>query len=120
EQAYQTFKPASVNGVVLMPDPLFTVTRDTIIALAARHRLPAIYYFRFFAESGGLMSYGPDTTDIYEREGSYVDRIPNGRRPGALPVQQPTKFELVINAKVAQALGLGFPQSLILRANEVI
>src|SRR5438477_6512514 len=103
-----------------MPDPLLTINRDQIIALASRHRLPAMYYFRFFATSGGLISYGPDTTDIYQRAASYVDRILKGAQPKDLPVQQPTKFELVINLKTAKALGLTIPQSLMLRANEVI
>jgi putative tryptophan/tyrosine transport system substrate-binding protein len=120
DHAYEAFARASVNGVITMPDPLFTIYRDRIIALAAQRRLPAMYYFRFFATSGGLMSYGPDTADIYERAASYTDRILKGARPGDLPIQQPTKFELVINLKTAQALGIAFPQSLILRATETI
>ena len=120
ERAYDVFVRESSGGVIAMPDPLFTINRDQIIALASRHRLPAMYYFRFFATSGGLMSYGPDTTDLYQRAASYVDRILKGAQPKDLPVQQPTKFELVINLKTAKALGLTIPQSLMLRANEVI
>jgi ABC-type uncharacterized transport system substrate-binding protein len=114
------FTSESSGGVIAMPDPLFTINRDKIIALASRHRLPAMYYFRVFATSGGLMSYGPDTTDIYQRAASYVDRILKGAQPKDLPVQQPTKFELVINLKTAKALALTIPQSLTLRAIEVI
>ena len=120
ERAYDVFVRDSSDCVIAIPDPLFTVDRDQIIALASRHRLPAMYYFRFFATSGGLMSYGPDTTDIYQRAASYVDRILKGAQPKDLPVQQPTKFELVINLKTAKALGLTIPQSLRLRADEVI
>jgi len=120
ERAYDVFVRESSGGVIVMPDPFFTNNRDQLIALASRHRLPAMYYFRYFATSGGLISYGPDTTDIYQRAASYVDRILKGAQPKDLPVQQPIKFELVINVKTAKALGLTIPQSLILRANEVI
>lgn len=119
-QAYERFARASAAGVIVMPDPLFTINRDEIIALAAQRHLPAMYYFRFFVTSGGLMSYGPDTIDVYERAASYADRILKGARPGDLPIQQPTKFELVLNLKTAKDLGIAFPQSLVLRANEVI
>ena len=120
ERAYEIFVRESSGGVIAMPDPLFTVNRDRMIELAARHHLPAVYYFRFFAASGGLMSYGPDTADIYNRAASYADRILKGAKPAELPVQQPTKFELVINLKTAKALGLTIPQSLLLRTDELI
>jgi putative ABC transport system substrate-binding protein len=108
------------SGLLVMPDIYTTNHRDEIIALAARKRLPALYPFRFFATSGGLMSYGIDTLDVFRRAGSYVDRILKGTHVGELPVQGPTKFELAINVKTAKALGLEVPASLLALADEVI
>jgi putative ABC transport system substrate-binding protein len=91
-----------------------------VIALAARHKLPAIYFERDFISAGGLTSYGPDVLDQYRRAASYVDRILKGEKPGDLPVQAPTKYNLIINLKTAKALGLDVPATLLARADEVI
>jgi ABC-type uncharacterized transport system substrate-binding protein len=107
-------------GLVVMPDSFTSANRDAIIALAARQHLPAIYPFRPFAESGGLVSYGNISLDQFRLAAAYVDKILKGTKPADLPVQQPTKFELVINLKTAKALGLTVPQALLARADEVI
>src|SRR6476660_5973629 len=96
------------------------VRRDVIIAAAAKYRLPAIYPYRYFASDGGLISYGPDTVEPFLRAAGYVDRIFKGEKPANLPVQGPTKYQLVINLKTAKALGLTVPPSLLSRADEVI
>lgn len=114
------FAAEPIGGLVVVPSPLVAVNRERIIAFAAEYRLPAVYPFRFFAISGGLVSYGVDTADLYRRAASYVDRILKGARPADLPVQQPTKFELVINLKAAKALGLEIPSTLLARADQVI
>jgi putative tryptophan/tyrosine transport system substrate-binding protein len=108
------------GGVVVMPDAFTLVHRELIIALMARYRLPAVYPFRFFAASGGLMSYGNNPMEQSPGAAAYVDRILKGEKPADLPVQQPTKFELVINLKTAKALGLDVPATLLARADEVI
>jgi putative ABC transport system substrate-binding protein len=94
--------------------------RDLIIALAAKHRLPAVYPYRYFVSDGGLMSYGPDTIEQYRRAATYVDRILKGEKPADLPVQAPTKYELVVNLKAAKVLGIAVPSALLAQANEVI
>jgi putative ABC transport system substrate-binding protein len=108
------------GGLIVMPDITTTLNRDLIVALAARHRLPAVYPYRFFATSGGLLSYGIDLNDLYRQSASYVDRILKGEKPADLPVQGPTKFELVINLKTAKTLGLDVPLHLQQLADEVI
>jgi putative tryptophan/tyrosine transport system substrate-binding protein len=120
DRVIATFAGKPNGGLIILPDVSNTSHRDTIVALAARHRLPAVYPFRFFAVSGGLISDGVDTTDLFRRSASYVDRILKGANPGELPVQTPTKFELVINLKTAKALGLDVPPGLSARADEVI
>jgi len=100
--------------------PAAIVHRGLIVALAARHRLPAVYNTRIFAADGGLLSYGPDFPDQFRRAAAYVDRILKGEKPAELPVQQATKYELVINLKAAKALGLTVPETLLARADEVI
>lgn len=108
------------GGLIILPDSFNIVHRKTIIDLVARHRLPAVYYFRYFATDGGLIAYGPDEIDLFRRAAGYVDRILKGAKPADLPVQQPSRFELVINLQTARALGIKIPQSLLLRADEVI
>lgn len=120
ERAIDIFARESNGGLIVLPSGLTIVQRGLIIALAARHRLPAVYQYRQFVTDGGLMSYGNDLADQYRQAASYVDRILRGEKPGDLPVQQPTKFELVINLKTAKALGLTVPPTLLDRADEVI
>jgi len=108
------------SGLMFLPDPFTVFHRDLIVNLAAQHRLPAAYALRSFAAAGGLLSYGVDITDLYRRASPYVDRILKGARPADLPIQQPTKFELVINLKAARALGLTVPTTLLASADEVI
>jgi putative ABC transport system substrate-binding protein len=120
ERAIEAFAREPNGGLIVLPGPIAIVHRDLIIALAARHRVPAAYGFRFFATSGGLMSYGVDPADQSRQAAAYVDRILKDAKPSDLPVQQPTKFELVINLKTAKAIGLNIPATVLARADEVI
>ena len=116
----ETFAREEGAGLVVLPNARAINHRDSIIALASRHRLPTIYPYSFFTTAGGLLSYGIDIADLYRRAASYVDRILKGEKPADLPVQAPTKYELVINLKTAKALGLTVPPSLLDRADQVI
>jgi putative ABC transport system substrate-binding protein len=120
EQAVAAFARSANGGLIVTASSLVVPHRDLIFTLAARYRLPALYPFRFYATAGGLASYGPDSVDQYRRAAEYVDRILKGEKPADLPVQAPTKYELVINLKTAKELGLAVPQSLLTRADEVI
>jgi len=120
EAATMQFARQQNGGLIVTPSGASIKNRDRIIALAAQHRLPAVYSYRYWAAGGGLIAYGPDVIDQYRRAADYVDRIFNGEKPGDLPVQEPTKFNLAINLKTAKALGLNVPQTLLARADEVI
>jgi putative tryptophan/tyrosine transport system substrate-binding protein len=120
ESILTAFAQEPNGGLIVTPSPLTATKRELIIATAARVGLPAIYSFRFYAAGGGLVSYGSDQTELVRGAASYVDRILRGANPGELPVQLPTKFQLVVNLKTARALGLTIPESFLLRADEVI
>jgi putative ABC transport system substrate-binding protein len=120
EQALAEFARGPNGGLIVTGSIFASSHRDTIIALAARHKLLAVYPYRYYVAAGGLISYGPDPVDEYRRAASYVDRILKGEKPADLPVQAPTKYELVINLKTAKALGLDIPPTLLARADEVI
>jgi putative tryptophan/tyrosine transport system substrate-binding protein len=120
ERAVAAFAGQPHGGLIVVAHPYTTTQRASIIVLAARHRLPAIYPYRFFAADGGLISYGPDQIDQWRGAAGYVDRILRGEKPGELPVQAPAKYELVVNLATARALGLNIPPAFPLRADEVI
>ena len=120
ERAVTAFARTSSGGLIVTASPAMADHRQLIIALAARNRLPAVYAFRFMVTDGGLISYGPNSIDPYRRAAAYIDRILKGEKPADLPVQAPTKYELVINLKTARALGLEVPPTLLARADEVI
>ncbi|MGH2360169.1 MAG: ABC transporter substrate-binding protein [bacterium] len=120
ESAFSALVGKRVDALVVFPDGMFQAQTSLIVALAARYRLPAMYGFREFVDAGGLMAYGTNLSYMFRLGATYVDKILKGAKPGDLPVEQPTKFELVINLKTAKALGLTIPQSLLLRADEVI
>src|SRR5215831_3752404 len=120
ERAVAAFARTPNSGLIVTADPAAIVHREAIIALAARHRLPAVYPYRFFVISGGLIFYGLDNIEQYRLAAGYVDRILKGEKPADLPVQAPTKYELVINLKTAKALGLDIPATVLARSDEVI
>jgi putative ABC transport system substrate-binding protein len=119
-RAFDAFAAEQNGGIIVLPTSTVGANRDTIIRMAAQHRLPAIYSGRALAAAGGLMAYGPNSGDQYQRGASYVDRLLRGAKVSELPVQIPTKLELVVNLKTAKAIGLTIPDSLLLRADEVI
>src|SRR5262249_25700112 len=108
------------GGLVVIPDAFTVAHRAPIMLAAARNNVPAVYWLSDFARAGGLLSYGTDAVDIFRRAATYVDRILRGEKPSELPIQLPTKFEMIVNLKTAKALGLAVPQSILLRADEVI
>src|SRR5262249_47218338 len=116
----EAFARDSIGGIIVLPGIFMTANRAAIVETAARHRLPAVYAFRYYISHGGLMSYGVDPSGMFPGSASYVDRILRGEKPANLPVQQPTKYELVINMKAAKALGLAVPPALLATADEVI
>ena len=116
ERAVTAFARSSNGGLIVVVSAAGLIHRDLIVALAARHRLPAVYFNRFFVTAGGLISYGADVIDQYRRAAGYVDRILKGEKPADLPVQAPTKYELVVNLKTAKALGLTMPPTAARRA----
>jgi putative ABC transport system substrate-binding protein len=120
DDAFARATRARADAILMYPSPFFNAHRDLLVTLAARHRLPALYEFRDFVEAGGFMCYGADNREVYHRVATYVDKILKGAKPADLPVEQPTKFELVVNLKTAKALGLTIPQSVLARADEVI
>jgi ABC-type uncharacterized transport system substrate-binding protein len=120
ERDVAAFARGPDSGLIVTSSPSAALHRDLIVTLAARHQLPAVYYQRVFVTGGGLISYGPDFIDQYRRAAGYVDRILKGEKPSDLPVQAPTKYELVINLKTAKELGLNVPPALLARADEVI
>ena len=120
ERAVTAFARRPNGGLILAASALAAIHRDLVVSLAARYKLPAVYITRYFVAGGGLVSYGPDFVDQYRRAAEYVDRILKGEKPADLPVQAPTKYELVINLKTAKALGLDIPAAVLARADEVI
>jgi putative ABC transport system substrate-binding protein len=120
DRAFSDMTTARAGALVVLPTPMFFTERGRLVDLAAKNRLPTVFPYREFVDVGGLMAYGPDLADLSRRAATYVDKILKGANPGDLPVEQPTKFDLVINLKTAKALGLTIPPSLLLRADQVI
>ena len=120
EDAFATMTRAHIEAFISPLDPVFALTQQRIVDLALAHRLPGMHWVREFVDAGGLMSYGPSLPSIYRRVAVYVDKLLKGAKPVDLPVEQPTKFDLIINLKTAQALGLTIPSTLLYQADEVI
>ena len=120
DQAFESATRARAGALTIMPDPLFAGNLKRIVDFAAKHRLPSIFHLTEFVDAGGLAAYGPDRADMYRRAATYVDKILKGTKPADLPIEQPTKFELVINMKTAKALGIKIPQSILVQATRVI
>jgi len=120
DRAFSDMTRARAGALTVLPSNMFLREHRRLVDLAAKNRLPAVYTSREFVDAGGLMAYGPDLADMFRRAATYVDKILKGAKPGDLPVEQPTKFELVVNLKTAKALGLTIPQSVLGRADEVI
>ncbi len=120
DRALAAIGASAAQGIIVTNDPFFTANRAKLIQFAATKRLPAVYFFKVFADAGSLMAYGANLEDSFRRAAAYVDKILKGAKPADLPIDQPTRFELVINMKTARALGLMIPQSLLVRADEVI
>ena len=120
ERAFDDAAKAHAGALAIMPDPVFVTNLKQIAVLAAKNRLPSIFHLREFADAGGLVTYGPDRADLFRRAAAYVDKILKGAKPGDLPIEQPTKFELVINLKTAKAIGVRIPRAILLRADRVI
>ena len=118
--AFNTLKRDQAQGLIVSASGTNRAWRESIIEHAAKHRLPAIYGLSIYAESGGLISYGANTADLYRRAAAYADKIFKGAKPGDLPIEQPNKFELVVNLKTAKALGITIPQSILVSADKVI
>jgi putative ABC transport system substrate-binding protein len=108
------------DAIFVLDDPMFGSNAGRIAALAAQSRLPAMYGFRQYVDAGGLISYGPNLSDLFKRAATYVDKILKGAEPAELPIEQPTNFELVVNLKTAKALGITIPESILLQADEII
>jgi putative ABC transport system substrate-binding protein len=120
DRAFSDMTRARADALTVLTTPVFGTERRRLVDLAAKNRLPTVFPFREYVDAGGLMSYGPSLADMFRRAATYVDKILKGAKPGDLPVEQPTKFEFVVNLKTAKALGLTIPQSVLARADQVI